>query len=52
MVHHEKDRLSGTIEVDETLVGGAHEGKRGRSASKKTIAVVAAERNDDKCASG
>ena len=48
MVHHEKDRLSGTIEVDETLVGGAHEGKRGRGASKKTIVVVAAERNDDK----
>lgn len=48
MVHHEIDRLSGTIEVDETYIGGVHEGKRGRGATGKTLVVIAAERNEKK----
>ncbi len=43
MVRPGRDRLSGKIEVDETYVGGKHEGKRGRGAAGKTIVLVAAE---------
>ena len=35
----------GEIEVDETYVGGPEEGKRGREIEKKSIVVVAAEKN-------
>ncbi len=44
MVRHDRDRIHGTVEVDETYVGGATTGgKRGRGA-KKTIVVAAVER--------
>ena len=43
MVRSERERLSGTIEVDETLVGGVKQGgKRGRG-STKSIVVIAVE---------
>lgn len=43
MVRSERERLSGTVEVDETLVGGVEQGgKRGRGTSK-SIVVVAVE---------
>ena len=45
MVRPGRDRLIGEIEVDETYVGGPEEGKRGREIEKKSIAVVAAEKN-------
>ena len=45
MVRPGRDRLSGEVEVDETYVGGRHEGKRGRGSEGKTIVVIAAERN-------
>ena len=36
MVSPDRERLSGNIEVDETLVGGEeHGGKRGRGAGRK-----------------
>lgn len=38
-----RDRLSGTVEIDETYVGGEKPGKRGRGAPGKTLVVVAAE---------
>jgi transposase-like protein len=41
MVRPGRDRL----EVDETYVGGPEEGKRGREIEKKSIVVVAAEKN-------
>jgi len=45
MVRPGRDRLTGEIEVDETYVGGPEEGKRGREIEKKSIVMVAAEKN-------
>jgi transposase-like protein len=45
MVRPGRDRLTGEIEVDETYVGGPEEGKRGGEIEKKSIVVVAAEKN-------
>src|ERR1017187_4187324 len=38
-----RDRLSGTIEVDETYIGGPEEGARGRQTETKALVVIAAE---------
>jgi transposase-like protein len=43
MVRPDRDRLSGTVEVDETYVGGEKAGKRGRGAAGKALVVVAAQ---------
>lgn len=43
MVNPNRSKLSGTVEVDETLVGGVSEGKRGRGAENKVLVIVAAE---------
>jgi hypothetical protein len=43
MVRPGRDCLTGTVEVDETYVGGLAEGKRGRGAEAKAIVAVAAE---------
>lgn len=45
MVSPHRDRLQGVIYVDETYVGGAHEGKRGRGAEGKAIVFIAVEQN-------
>lgn len=45
MVRPGRDRLSGTIEVDETYVGGERPGKRGRGAAGKTLVVIAAQQD-------
>jgi transposase-like protein len=45
MVRPDRDNLTGEIEVDETYVGGAQEGKRGRGAENKAIVAVAAEKS-------
>jgi transposase-like protein len=45
MVRPGRDLLSGTVEVDETYVGGPEEGTRGRETESKAIVVVAAEKN-------
>lgn len=43
MVRAEREPLHGTVEVDETFVGGVdHDGKRGRGA-KKCVVVIAVE---------
>lgn len=47
MVRPGRDLLSGTVEVDETLVGGERSGKRGRGAEGKELVLVAVE-DDDK----
>ena len=48
MVRSERERLYGTIEVDETLVGGVEQGgKRGRG-STKSIVVIAVEIKEPK----
>jgi transposase-like protein len=43
MVRPGRDRLSGTIEVDETYIGGSEEGVTGRQTERKTLVVVAAQ---------
>lgn len=43
MVRPGRDRLTGTIEVDETYIGGQKAGKRGRGAEGKALVVIAAQ---------
>jgi transposase-like protein len=43
MVRPGREKLHGTIEVDESLVGGKKAGKRGRGASGKSIVMIAVE---------
>ncbi len=45
MVRPGRDQLCGTIEVDETYVGGPEKGVSGRETKTKSIVVVAAEEN-------
>ena len=48
MVRSERERLSGTVEIDESLVGGVeHGGKRGRGTSKPVV-VIAVEVKEPK----
>jgi transposase-like protein len=43
MVRPGRERLTGTVEVDETFLGGLEEGVRGRGTEKKALIVVAAQ---------
>lgn len=45
MVRPGRDRLAGTVQVDETYIGPLEEGRRGRpsAGSRKTLVVIAAE---------
>ena len=43
MVRPGRDRLSGTVEVDETYIGGEQPGKRGRGATGKSLVLIAVE---------
>ncbi len=43
MVRPGRDKLSGLVEVNETIIGGEHIGKRGRGAEGKTLVLIAAE---------
>ncbi len=43
MVRPDRDNLSGTVEVDETYIGGESSGKRGRGAENKALVVIAVE---------
>lgn len=43
MVRPGRDRLAGTVEVDETYVGGERHGKRGRGAEGKALVYIAAQ---------
>jgi transposase-like protein len=44
----ERQKLSGTVEVDEFYLGGQHPGKRGRGAEHKSVIVAAAEKKGRK----
>jgi len=46
MIRPGRERLSGTVEVDETYLGGMEEGLRGRLMETKTLVVVAAQVDD------
>lgn len=43
MIRPGRERLSGTVEVDETFIGGPKPGKRGRGAAGKVLVLVAVE---------
>ena len=43
MVNPKRSKLSGTVEVDETYIGGVTKGKRGRGAENKVLVAVAVE---------
>lgn len=43
MVRPGRDRLAGTVEVDEAYIGGVKSGKRGRGAAGKALVFVAAQ---------
>jgi len=43
MVNPNRTKLSGTIEIDETLIGGVATGKRGRGAGNKVLVAIAVE---------
>jgi hypothetical protein len=43
-IRHEREKLTGRVEVDEFFIGGKRSGKRGRGAEGKTIVAVAVER--------
>jgi transposase-like protein len=45
MVRPGRDRLAGTIEVDETYIGGEKPGKRGRGAEGKALVLIAAQKD-------
>lgn len=48
MIRPGRERLSGTVEVDETFVGGPKPGKRGRGAAGKVLVLVAVEDKGEK----
>ena len=48
MVRPGRDRLSGTVEVDEAFYGGVKKGKRGRGADGKSLVFVATEDKEGK----
>lgn len=43
MVRPDREKLSGKVEVDETMIGGEGHGKRGRGAEKKVLVAIAVE---------
>jgi len=43
MIRPGRERLSGSVEADETYLGGVEEGRRGRGNESKALIVVAAE---------
>lgn len=43
MVRPGRDKLSGIVEINETIVGGETKGKRGRGAEGKSLVLIAAE---------
>jgi transposase-like protein len=45
MVRPGRGRLQGTVEIDETYVGGQRPGKRGRGAEGKVLVLVAAQKD-------
>jgi transposase-like protein len=48
MIRPGRDRLSGTVEVDEIFLGGVKLGKRGRGATGKALVVVAAQEDGNR----
>ena len=47
MVRLDRERLQGEVEIDETYLGGAEAGVRGRQLARKSLVVVAVELDGD-----
>jgi transposase-like protein len=47
-IRKDREKLSGTVEVDEFFIGGQKSGKRGRGATGKTIIAAAVQRNGER----
>lgn len=43
MVRSGRDRMAGTVQVDEIFIGGERSGKRGRGAAGKSLVLIAAQ---------
>jgi hypothetical protein len=48
MVRPGREKLRGTVEIDETYIGGDKIGKRGRGAEGKSLVIVAVEVDKEK----
>jgi transposase-like protein len=48
MIRPDRDRLKGTVEVDETFIGGIEAGAKGRKTETKTLVVIAVEVEEKK----
>ena len=48
MARLDRERLGGTVEVDETYAGGTEEGVRGHQLASKCLVVVAIELDGDR----
>ena len=48
MIRPGRDQLHGTVEIDETYIGGKKSGKRGRGAEGKELVVIAAEKDGNR----
>lgn len=47
-IRKDREKLSGSVEVDEFFIGGQKPGKRGRGSNGKTAVVAAVEKQDNK----
>lgn len=47
LMSSKKEKLQGTVEIDDTYIGGKHKGKRGRGAEGKTPVFGMVERKGD-----
>ena len=52
MVRSGRNNLSGTVEIDETYIGGKRSGKRGRGAENKALVAVAVEDKSEESSTG
>ncbi len=52
MVRPGRDNIAGTVEIDETYIGGERSGKRGRGSENKALVVVAVEDKSEKSKTG
>jgi transposase-like protein len=47
MVRQGRDQLCGSVEMDETVIGGVHEGRLGRGDPRKALVLIAVEESEN-----